>query len=665
MKMPPIIPFQIPADGKEVFEIGGFLFDIVPAESHWEIPVFSKELFTHITAKTNDIKRAIKAKLIDEDIEEDEVTVYFDFRAIGIYQNGIPTGSFEIKEDKCEATYAYLRKDGLQYSLDFFGIITFKDNWLGYNGYLKPPYANKPVFPVKIYKRFDATVLDWSHYKFTTYEETLAVADHLVHYLHMENPTFEELPDRLFNFKNLKELVISCKWPMEKLPLRALPEKIGELQQLEQISINGTQFETLPQGLERLKKLNRFYFNKGQLKSVPNGLLQLPGLEHLMLSGHQLESLPSQANLPAIKSLDVSNNKLKTIPAALLQQENLKSINLEKNPLESLPAAINRIKDVKLSIADKKRLMDFEYEGADGQGMLKWDDALFYAHGDVLLQPNITEILIKNNISDPHAKALASLAKKSIAFQLGGAEDYSELGNHRFGGMPDLPAEMSYPKFIEKRDDGEREYLYEFIAQVNCEAIAGLQDYLPRKGMLFFFLQTLHNIYGNPVYSPCKVIYVADTASLKSGSRFEFSTDDYFEMYDPAYQANKAVAVKEVAFPSFYASYINQYLFKGDAEFLKDENYDDGLFEDLTHSGANRQIYSHAINTYGFTQHESPELQASLKLKGDPEDWMILLKVSSAGDFQWGDAGDLFFVIHKSDLVKGDFSNVFVTLESS
>jgi len=32
---------------------------------------------------------------------------------------------------------------------------------------------------------------------------------------------------------------------------------------------------------------------------------------------------------------------------------------------------------------------------------------------------------------------------------------------------------------------------------------------------------------------------------------------------------------------------------------------------------------------------------------------------------QWGDAGDLFFVIHKSDLAKGDFSNVFITMESS
>lgn len=71
------------------------------------------------------------------------------------------------------------------------------------------------------------------------------------------------------------------------------------------------------------------------------------------------------------------------------------------------------------------------------------------------------------------------------------------------------------------------------------------------------------------------------------------------------------------------------------------------------------------MNAYAFTQHESPELQAALTWKGDPQDWVTLLLVSSKGNFQWGDAGDLFFVIHKSNLAKRDFSKVFVTLESS
>ncbi len=48
------------------------------------------------------------------------------------------------------------------------------------------------------------------------------------------------------------------------------------------------------------------------------------------------------------------------------------------------------------------------------------------------------------------------------------------------------------------------------------------------------------------------------------------------------------------------------------------------------------------MNCYEFTQHVSPELQASLTWKGNPQDWVSLLLVKSRGDFQGGDAGDLF-----------------------
>ena len=665
MKIPEMPSFEMPADGLEMFCVGDFTFDIVSETSQWEIFEFSKEVSTRIVAKTGEIKKALKAKLIDDDVEDGEIEVYVEFPGIGVYNNGVPQGSFEIKEDKCTSPYAYVRKNGFQYSLDFFGVVTFKDGWVAYNGYLKPPYDSKPVFPVKIYKKFEATTLNWSNYKFTSYEEASAAPAEIVRYLYMQNPEFEELPDRFFDFKNLKELVISCQWPMQKLPLKSLPEKIGTLHQLEQISVNGTQFETLPQSIGQLQNISRFYFNNGQLKSVPDGLFRLPKLEYLMLSGHCLEKLPNEVNLPAIKTLDLADNKLKTVPAHLLLQPHLKRISLEKNPLESLPAAINSIEEVALAIDDKKRLMDFEYRGADGKGTREWNDTLFYTNDDKILQQRVKEIFTELNIDTRYQNALYALAKSSIAFKLGEEEDYTIVGNHRFGGMPDLPAHIAYPEFLEKNEEGAKTFLYEFIAQVNCTDIADLQHYLPRTGMLFFFLETLHNIYNNAGHCACKVIYVENTATLQSGNRFQFSTEDYFEMSEPAYLSNKANAVKEISFPSFYASYVNQYLFKDDAASLKNEDYDNGLFDDLAASGANQRTYRHAINTYGFTQHESPELQASLKLKGNPEDWVILLKVGSTGDFMWGDAGDLFFVIHKSDLAKSDFNNVFVTLESS
>ncbi|MEO0813541.1 MAG: DUF1963 domain-containing protein, partial [Myxococcota bacterium] len=110
----------------------------------------------------------------------------------------------------------------------------------------------------------------------------------------------------------------------------------------------------------------------------------------------------------------------------------------------------------------------------------------------------------------------------------------------------------------------------------------------------------------------------------------------------------------------------NPHLFRGPAQALEDD--DDFLEvaqEVFGEPLRDRYEFDIGVGTYGFTQHEDPEHSASLVRKGAPEDWVILYHVKSRGDFQWGDAGDLFFVIHKSDLAQRDFSRVFCTMESS
>ncbi|MDP5139532.1 MAG: YwqG family protein, partial [Spirosomaceae bacterium] len=188
---------------------------------------------------------------------------------------------------------------------------------------------------------------------------------------------------------------------------------------------------------------------------------------------------------------------------------------------------------------------------------------------------------------------------------------------------------------------------------------------LPRKGMLFFFLQTIHSIYGSN-HNAGKVIYCEDISTLSSGKRFQFTTDDYSEMYDAAYYASKVEAFKMNSVPSFYAAHVNKHLFLGEAEKLKDnERFLQDLYDTFERPMEENNSRHYAVNNRGFTQHEAPELQASLEKKGNPQDWMTLLSLNSVEDMQWGDAGELFFVIHKSDLAKCDFSNVFVTMESS
>ncbi len=54
------------------------------------------------------------------------------------------------------------------------------------------------------------------------------------------------------------------------------------------------------------------------------------------------------------------------------------------------------------------------------------------------------EALIREYNAAEYREAIRSLAKKSSAFSHAGDEDYTIIGNHRFGGMPDLPADMDY-----------------------------------------------------------------------------------------------------------------------------------------------------------------------------------------------------------------------------
>lgn len=294
--------------------------------------------------------------------------------------------------------------------------------------------------------------------------------------------------------------------------------------------------------------------------------------------------------------------------------------------------------------------------------MLTWNESDFLAEQDKDLNAPINKIIDKNNLTHER-ESILSLIKKSVGFTNTSKEDYGMIGNHRFGGYPDLPQSIPFPTFYDK--DEQKQYHYEFIAQINCERIAALQNYLPRTGILFFFFKSFQ-YFGYDNENLAKVLYIEDNKTLDSGGRFHFNEEDFFELMNGQYTAYKADAFVLNSAPSFYAYHQNNYLLEGRGKFLlQQEELLDELYDKLETPILNLKEFDYAMNCYAFTQHESPELQASLTWKGNPQDWVILLLVKSRGDFQWGDAGDLFFVIHKSDLIKRDFSKIFITMESS
>src|SRR5690606_23825983 len=467
--------------------------------------------------------------------------------------------------------------------------------------------------------------LNWANYKFKSLEETEGADPYTIRLLEITNPTFSNLPEAIYTFENLEYLIIQRVgnyWDKDKLPFADFGDRIAELKNLKQITVNQAAINTLPKSFANLMQLDRLSIVDCELSHLPDEIWKMPRLEYVLLGKNKIEHIPDDIQMPWLEYLDIENNLLKTLPESLLVQPNLRTIKASFNPLEELPFTYNSFKGLDLTMEEKKRLLDTSYPGANGEGTVEWDDEMYKAENNKLLISGVEKIIKDNDLSD-YNEALLSLIKRTVGFKLTSEEDYAEVGNHRFGGKPDLPESLTYPTFFS--DYRDQELNYEFIAQINCEKIAALQDYLPRTGTLFFFFKSFQ-FFGSEDQDIGKVIYVEDNKELASGKRFDFQEEDFFELMDGEYQANKADAFLTVSAPSFYASYVNNYLFEGKAESLKDQydfTYD--LYEPFEKPVLDLHGFDHAMNAYAFTQHESPELQAALTWKGDPQDWVILL----------------------------------------
>lgn len=651
--------FSLPADGKDLFQIDNFVFEIDDAQSGLGFD-HSGAFNVTIVARTTDVKSAVEKKLLDDYEPAGEVKIVIP--ALGVYSSDSLEGTLHFEEDKQQAPYLSIDRRQFQYSLKFYGDVIFKDGWVAMLGVLKPSWADHPNFPVTIYRKIDTAQLNWEQYCFTSVEKAAGAPVEWVKKLVLTNPEFDKLPKEFYRLKALRHVEIIAKWPVEKSPMERLDDKLLDLKDLEHLVIVGSSLVRIPEYMNKLTKLRHCSFAGGNLSRVPAHLMDMPCLEYLNLNNNQLSDIPV-FDLPDLEYLHLANNQLKTLPENLLALPRIEKIKVSNNPFSFLPAAFSDFKGLEMDMKSKQQLLDNTYKDADGKETAAWNNDLFFAQYDEELIRPVDEIIRENELAQ-HQEALRSLVKRAVGFKYSGEDDYAGTGNHRFGGRPDLPADIDYPEYYD--DYYKKHYKYEFIAQVNCEALAPLQEYLPRTGTLFFFLETIHNLGPRDGHTPCKVLHVADNSILQSGKRFSFAEDDFFELQDGQYTPHKAAAFVKNPAPSFYAWHDNLHIFRGaSSSLVQQEELLESLNESFEEPVNFLQEADHEINNYGFTQHESPELQAALQCKGNPEDWTILLSVKSRGDFQWGDAGDLFFVIHKSDLAKKDFRKVFVTMESS
>ena len=215
---------------------------------------------------------------------------------------------------------------------------------------------------------------------------------------------------------------------------------------------------------------------------------------------------------------------------------------------------------------------------------------------------------------------------------------------------------MPYPRHTDA--DGSTRPM-QFIAQLDCAQLAPLQRYLPRTGVLYFFISDQEDL------APRVFHYDGPRDALQTAADLTRDAAQIDGMEDGSLPY-RASAAAWISVPHFYS---DEAYYQGAAEGLDglEDAYElvEALRDRLAAQSTVQPV--HGVNSHVFKQHDTPLSEAANRLRGRAEDFMVLLRVASDPHpgFCFWDAGELYFVIHKSDLAKRDFSNVYCGLESS
>jgi hypothetical protein len=127
--------------------------------------------------------------------------------------------------------------------------------------------------------------------------------------------------------------------------LSALPESIGNLQNLKWLGLNENDLHRLPESIGNLQNLEWLHLGYNKLSILPESIGNLQNLEWLYLGNNNLSSLPeSIVNLQNLEELNLGNNKLNSLPESIGNLQNLEELNLSGNTIPT--NVIKRLKAI-------------------------------------------------------------------------------------------------------------------------------------------------------------------------------------------------------------------------------------------------------------------------------------------------------------------------------
>ena len=155
------------------------------------------------------------------------------------------------------------------------------------------------------------------------------------HVLDLTSLDLTEVPESIGQLSQLESL------SLERNRLTTLPESISQLSQLRNLFLNDNQLTTLPESLSKLSKLENLYIPRNRLTTLPESISQLSQLQVLFLTANRLTMLPeSIGQLSQLWILFLDGNQLAALPESLWNLTNLRKLYLHGNSALGLPAEV-------------------------------------------------------------------------------------------------------------------------------------------------------------------------------------------------------------------------------------------------------------------------------------------------------------------------------------
>ena len=112
-----------------------------------------------------------------------------------------------------------------------------------------------------------------------------------------------------------------------KVSAQEIEDRIGDFQNLTDLSVANSDLTSVPQSIFTLKKLRSLNLAGNQLTSIPQEVGQLQQLETLNVSSNSLETLPEGVSqLANLRTLDLSLNQFQSLPSSVISLYNLEQM---------------------------------------------------------------------------------------------------------------------------------------------------------------------------------------------------------------------------------------------------------------------------------------------------------------------------------------------------